>query len=38
VDVSPLMTHEVSIADAVAGFELAADRTSGSSKVMIRLG
>ncbi|MCU1434018.1 MAG: L-idonate 5-dehydrogenase [Pseudarthrobacter sp.] len=38
VDVSPLMTHEVSIADALAGFELAADRTSGSSKVMIRLG
>jgi L-idonate 5-dehydrogenase len=37
VDVSPLMTHEVSIDDAVHGFELAADRSTGSSKVMIRL-
>jgi L-idonate 5-dehydrogenase len=37
VDVSPLMTHEVSIDDAVRGFELAADRSTGSSKVMIRL-
>ena len=38
VDVSPLMTHEVSIDDAVRGFELAGDRSTGSSKVMIRLG
>jgi L-idonate 5-dehydrogenase len=37
VDISPLMTHEVSIEDAVRGFELAADRSTGSSKVMIRL-
>ena len=37
VDVSPLMTHEVSIDDAIRGFELAADRSTGSSKVMIRL-
>lgn len=37
VDVSPLMTHEVPIEQAVRGFELAADRSSGSSKVMIRL-
>ena len=37
VDVSPLMTHEVSIDEAVRGFELAADRSIGSSKVMIRL-
>ncbi len=37
VDVSPLITHEVSIDDAVRGFELAADRSTGSSKVMIRL-
>lgn len=37
VDVGPLMTHEVSIDDAVHGFELAADRTTGSSKVMIEL-
>lgn len=38
VDLSPLMTHEVSLSDALSGFELAADRTSGSSKVMIKLG
>lgn len=37
VDVSPLITHEVAIEDAVRGFELAADRSTGSSKVMIRL-
>ncbi|KGN31460.1 theronine dehydrogenase Zn-dependent dehydrogenase [Knoellia sinensis KCTC 19936] len=37
VDVSPLMTHEVSIDEAVRGFELAADRSVGSSKVMIQL-
>ena len=37
VDVRPLMTHEVTIVDAVRGFELAADRSSGSSKVMIDL-
>lgn len=37
VDVSPLMTHTVSIEEAVRGFELAADRTTGSSKVMINL-
>ncbi|WP_163542807.1 L-idonate 5-dehydrogenase [Occultella kanbiaonis] len=37
VDVGPLMTHEVSIDDAVHGFELAADRSAGSSKVMIRI-
>lgn len=37
VDVSPIMTHEVTIDDAVRGFELAADRSTGSSKVMIAL-
>lgn len=37
VDVSPLMTHEVDIEESVRGFELAADRSTGSSKVMIRL-
>lgn len=37
VDVSPLMTHEVTLADALHGFELAADRSTGSSKVMIDL-
>ena len=36
--VGPLMTHEVSIDEAVRGFEFAADRTVGSSKVMLRLG
>jgi len=37
LDVGPLMTHEVSIGDAARGFALAADRSTGSSKVMIRL-
>ncbi|GAB3523908.1 L-idonate 5-dehydrogenase [Arthrobacter monumenti] len=37
VDVGPLMTHEVDIEDAIRGFGLAADRSTGSSKVMIRL-
>lgn len=37
VDVTPLMTHEVPMTDARQGFELAADRSTGSSKVMIRL-
>lgn len=37
VDVSPIMTHDVVIEDAVRGFEIAADRSTGSSKVMIRL-
>lgn len=38
VDVSPLMTHEFDLADAPEAFRVAADRTSGSSKVMLRLG
>lgn len=38
VDLSPLMTHEVPLARALEGFALAADRSSGSSKVMINLG
>jgi L-idonate 5-dehydrogenase len=38
IDVGPLMTHEVPIEDAVRGFEIAADRSTGSSKVMLRLG
>lgn len=37
IDVSPLMTHEVSLDDARHGFELAADRGTGSAKVMIDL-
>ena len=37
LDVSPLMTHELPITDAARGFALAADRSTGSSKVMLRL-
>lgn len=38
IDLSPLMTHEVPLARALDGFALAADRSSGSSKVMLKLG
>lgn len=38
VDVTPLMTHEYDIDDAREAFDVAADPTSGSSKVMLRLG
>lgn len=38
VDVTPLMTHEFDIDEAREAFEVAADPTSGSSKVMLRLG
>lgn len=37
VDVSPLMTHEFTLEDALEAFEVAADRSTGSSKVMLRL-
>lgn len=37
VDVSPIMTHEFGIDDALAAFRTAADRSTGSSKVMLRL-
>lgn len=37
VDVSPLMTHEYPIEDAVEAFRVAADRSTGSSKVMLKL-
>jgi L-idonate 5-dehydrogenase len=37
VDVSPLMTHEFAIDDALRAFQTAADRSTGSSKVMLRL-
>jgi L-idonate 5-dehydrogenase len=37
VDVSPLMTHEFAIDDAPTAFQIAADRSTGSSKVMLRL-
>ena len=34
LDVSPILTHEFPIEDAVKAFETAADRRSGSSKVL----
>lgn len=37
LDVRPLMTHEFDIDDAAEAFAVAADRTSGSSKVMLKL-
>lgn len=37
VDVSPIMTHEFGIDEALKAFEVAADRSTGSSKVMLRL-
>ena len=37
VDVTPLMTHEFGIDEAVEAFAVAMDPTSGSSKVMLRL-
>jgi L-idonate 5-dehydrogenase len=37
LDVSPLMTHSFGIDDAAAAMGVAADRSSGSSKVMLRL-
>lgn len=36
-DISPVMTHEFSIDDALEAFETAADRSTGSSKVMLKL-
>ena len=38
LDVDPLMTHTFGIEDADEALRVAADRTSGSSKVMLRLG
>jgi L-idonate 5-dehydrogenase len=35
VDVSPIVTHEFPIDDAVKAFETAGDRNTGSSKVLI---
>lgn len=37
LDVSPLMTHEFGLDDALEAMRVAADRSSGSSKVMLRL-
>lgn len=37
VDVSPLMTHSFSLEDAAEAFTVAADHSTGSSKVMLRL-
>jgi L-idonate 5-dehydrogenase len=38
LDVAPLITHRFALADAAEALAVAADRTSGSSKVMLRLG
>jgi len=38
LDVSPLITHRFDLADAAEALAVAADRASGSSKVMLRLG
>lgn len=37
LDVDPLITHTFDLADAAAALAVAADRTSGSSKVLLRL-
>lgn len=37
LDIEPLLTHEFDIDDAQQAFETAADRSSGSSKVMLKL-
>ncbi len=37
LDVSPLITHQFPLTDAVEAMRTAADRSSGSSKVMLRL-
>jgi L-idonate 5-dehydrogenase len=37
LDVAPLITHRFDLADAADALAVAADRTSGSSKVMLRL-
>ena len=38
LDVSPLITHRFDLVEAAQALAVAADRTSGSSKVMLRLG
>lgn len=37
LDVDPILTHEFGIDDALEAFAVAADRSTGSSKVMLRL-
>ncbi|MCI9888974.1 L-idonate 5-dehydrogenase [Micrococcales bacterium 31B] len=37
LDVTPIMTHEFDLDDAQRAFETAADRSTGSSKVLLRL-
>ena len=37
IDVSPLITHTFDIDDAATALQVAGDRTSGSSKVLLRL-
>ena len=38
LDVDPLMTHDFDLADAAEALRVASDRSTGSSKVMLRLG
>jgi L-idonate 5-dehydrogenase len=38
VNVDPIITHRFDIADADEAMRVAADRSTGSSKVMLRLG
>ena len=37
LDVEPLLTHTFDIDDALRAFETAADRSTGSSKVLLKL-
>lgn len=37
IDVTPLMTHQLPMEDALQAFQLAADPSTGSSKVMLQL-
>lgn len=37
LDVEPILTHEFAIDDALTAFQTAADRSTGSSKVLLRL-
>ncbi|TRW44799.1 L-idonate 5-dehydrogenase [Georgenia yuyongxinii] len=38
LDVEPLLTHTFLLADALAAFETAGDRSTGSSKVLLQIG
>ncbi|WP_127128709.1 hypothetical protein [Georgenia sp. SYP-B2076] len=38
LDVEPLLTHTFPLVDALAAFETAGDRSTGSSKVLLQIG